>query len=137
MKEIRLKRYNDKINYIIDNIKDLPVEPANELEKRGIFYSIQTSIESAIDLVAMLTKDLGMQVKDDSANISELINKRILESELGKQLKKANGLRNFLVHRNNGVDDQIMLVSVEETKVLLFKWLDVVEEVLNDFTIDE
>jgi uncharacterized protein YutE (UPF0331/DUF86 family) len=65
MDEIRLKRYRDKINYIVDNIKDLPIKPNNIFEKRGIFYSIQTAIESVIDLVAMLVKDLGIQVKDD------------------------------------------------------------------------
>ena len=58
MDELRIKRYKDKINYIIDNIKDLPTEPKNELEKRGIFYSLQTSIESTIDLIAMLVKEL-------------------------------------------------------------------------------
>ncbi|MHA1438179.1 MAG: hypothetical protein ACTSPD_11430 [Promethearchaeota archaeon] len=47
------KRYRDKINYIIDCLKVPPVEPENELEKRGIFYSLQTSIESVIDLIAM------------------------------------------------------------------------------------
>ena len=130
MDELRLKRYRDKINFIIDNIKDLPIKPNNVFEKRGIFYSIQTAIESVIDLVAMLVKDLGIQVKDDETNINEIIEKRNLNPELGKKLKKANGLRNILVHRYNNVEDQIILDSVEEIKELLYQWIDIVEEII-------
>ena len=49
MDELRIKRYRDKIQHIFEYIQDLPLEPKNELEKRGIFYSLQTSIESLID----------------------------------------------------------------------------------------
>lgn len=131
MDEIRLKRYRDKINYIVDNIKDLPIKPNNIFEKRGIFYSIQTAIESVIDLVAMLVKDLGIQVKDDETNIIEIIEKKNINPELGKKLRKANGLRNILVHRYSNVDDQIILDSVEEIKELLYQWIDIVEEIIN------
>ncbi|MHA1659019.1 MAG: DUF86 domain-containing protein [Promethearchaeota archaeon] len=117
MKELRLKRYRDKINYIIDNIKDLPLKSDNKFIKRGVFYSIQTSIESLIDLVAMLVKDLGIQVKDDETNISELIINKNLNPELGNKLKKANGLRNILVHRYNSVEDQIILDSAKKLRL--------------------
>ncbi len=133
MDELRIKRYKDKVNYIIDNIKDLPIEPKNELEKRGIFYSLQTSIESIVDLIAMLVKDIGIQVKDDTTNISEIAKKRNLDSELGEKLKRANGLRNILVHRYNEIDEKIILNSVEKVKNVLLKWLDIVEVVLNDY----
>jgi len=134
MDELRIKRYRDKINHVVDYIKDLPFEPKNELEKRGIFYSLQTSIEAIIDLIAMLTKDLGIQVKDDNANISEIVEKRKLKSELGVKLKKANGMRNIIVHRYNDFEEQIILNSVEEIKDLLSKWIKVVEEILNEIS---
>ena len=134
MDELRIKRYRDKINHVVDYIKDLPFEPKNELEKRGIFYSLQTSIEAIIDLIAMLTKDLGIQVKDDNANISEIVKKRKLKSELGVKLKKANGMRDIIVHRYNDFEEQIILNSVEEIKDLLSKWIKVVEEILNEIS---
>ena len=134
MDELRIKRYRDKINHVVVYIKDLPFEPKNELEKRGIFYSLQTSIEAIVDLIAMLTKDLGIQVKDDNANISEIVKKRKLKSELGVKLKKANGMRNIIVHRYNDFEEQIILNSVEEIKDLLSKWIKVVEEILNEIS---
>jgi uncharacterized protein YutE (UPF0331/DUF86 family) len=69
----------------------------------------------------MLVKDLGVQVKDDETNIIEIIEKRNINPELGKKLRKANGLRNILVHRYNNIEDQIILDSVEEIKELLYQ----------------
>lgn len=134
MDELRIKRYKDKINYIIDNIKDLPTEPKNELEKRGIFYSLQTSIESTIDLIAMLVKDIGIPVKDDASNIDDIIKKRKLDPELGEKLNKANGMRNILANRYNEIDEQIILNSVKDVKDVLLKWLDVIEVALNEYS---
>ena len=130
MDELRIKRYRDKINHIIDYIKDLPITPKNELEKRGVFYSLQTSIEAIVDLIAMLTKDLGIPVKDDNANISAIVKRRKLKSGLGEKLKKANSMRNIIDHRYNDFEEKIILNSVEEIKELLPKWIDVVEEIL-------
>ncbi|TFG05661.1 MAG: DUF86 domain-containing protein [Promethearchaeota archaeon] len=132
MDELRLKRYRDKINYIVDKIKDLPKIAKTELEKDGIFYAIQTSIEAMLDIIAMIVKDLGIPVKDDVTNISTIIKKRNIEPKLGEDLHRANGLRNILVHRYNRVDEEIVLDSIGDIKGLLFEWLDVIEEVLDE-----
>ena len=132
MDELRIKRYRDKIHHIIDYIKELPIKPRNELEKRGIFYSLQTSIEAMVDLIAMLVKDLGIQVKEDIINISKIVEVRKLDPELGENLKKANGLRNIIVHRNNEIDEKIILDSVNNIKNLLLKWISIVEEILDE-----
>ena len=134
MDELRIKRYRDKINHVIDYIKDLPIKPKNELEKRGIFYSLQTSIEAIVDLIAMVTKDLGIPVKDDNLNISEIVKMRKLKSELGEKLKKANGMRNIIVHRYNDFEEQIILNSVADIKELLPKWLNIIEEILDEIS---
>ncbi len=132
MDELRSKRYKDKIQHIFDYIQDLPLIPKNELEKRGIFYSLQTSIEAMVDLIAMLVKDLGIQVKGDNYNINEIIKIKKLNPELGEKLSQANGLRNIIVHRYNAVDDQIILDSVQEVKDLLLNWVKIIEDILNE-----
>ena len=134
MDDLRSKRYKDKIQHIFDYIQDLPLIPNNELEKRGIFYSLQTSIEAMVDLIAMLVKDLGIQVKEDNYNINEIIKIKKLNPELGKKLSQANGLRNIIVHRYSTVDDQIILDSVQEIKDLLLKWVRIIEDSLNDIS---
>ncbi|TFG02986.1 MAG: DUF86 domain-containing protein [Promethearchaeota archaeon] len=134
MDDLREKRYNDKINYITSSIQLFSTIPKNELEKRGIFYTIQTSIESLIDLIAMVVKDLGIPVNDDEKNISELINRRKIDPELGEDLKKANGMRNILVHRYNSIEEETIFESENKLKKLFLEWLKIIEEILNELT---
>lgn len=134
MDDLREKRYNDKINYITNSIQLFSTIPKNELEKRGIFYTIQTSIESLIDLIAMIVKDLGIPVNDDEKNISELINRRKIDPELGEDLKKANGMRNILVHRYNKIEEETIFESEKKLKKLLLEWLKIIEEIFNELT---
>lgn len=131
MDELRLKRYQDKINYVLGSFKLLPAEPKNELEKRGIFYTLQTVIESVVDLVAMALKDLGIPVNDDESNILELVKIRKIKPELGEDLKKANGMRNFIVHRYNSFEEEIIFDSVKKVKKLLLEWIEIIEEIKN------
>ncbi|UJG44078.1 MAG: DUF86 domain-containing protein [Candidatus Heimdallarchaeum endolithica] len=135
--EFRKKRYRDKFNYITDNLKCLTVTPRTELEKKGVLYSVHTIIESVIDLVAMFIKDLGYQVEDDQKNISLLVKKLNLEPELEIELKKANGLRNILVHRYNGVDEEMVLNSVDEVIRVTSKWLEIFEKLFVELFNDE
>jgi len=135
--EFRKKRYRDKFNYITDNLKCLTVTPRTELEKKGVLYSVHTIIESVIDLVAMFIKDLGYQVEDDQKNISLLVKKLNLEPELEIELKKANGLRNILVHRYNGVDEEMVLNSVDEVIRITSKWLEIFEKLFAELFNDE
>jgi len=116
MDDLRLKRYRDKINYVIKSIRYLDDKPENELEKRGIFYSLQTSIESIVNLIAMYVKDSGIPIMDDQQNISEFVKLTNLDPLIEDELKKANGMRNILVHRYNNVDDEIILSSIERVK---------------------
>jgi uncharacterized protein YutE (UPF0331/DUF86 family) len=132
MDELRIKRYRDKIQHIFEYIQDLPLEPKNELEKRGIFYSLQTSIEATVDLTAMLVKDFGIQVKEDNENISEILKIRNIDPDLGEKLKKANGLRNIIVHRYNEIDEKLILDSIKEIKDLLMRWIKIIEEAINE-----
>ncbi|QEE17603.1 DUF86 domain-containing protein [Promethearchaeum syntrophicum] len=132
MDELRLKRYTEKINYIIESIPFISTRFTKEIERRGIYYSIQTSIESLVDLIAMLVKDYGLVVKDDKENIRLLVEHKNLSSEIGERLIKANGLRNILVHRYNGIDDSIILDSIKEITDITEIWLNKIEELINE-----
>ncbi|MBD3339735.1 MAG: DUF86 domain-containing protein [Candidatus Lokiarchaeota archaeon] len=90
----------------MSSINLLSKAPQNELEKRGIFYSLQTAIESTVDLVAMAMKDLGSPVKDDESNIQEIVKRLEVDISFGDDLKKANGMSNILVHRYNTVEEE-------------------------------
>ncbi len=127
---MRYKRYRDKISYIVDHLENLPQSPKNRLEKSATFYDLHTSIEAAIDMVAMYVKDKGLQVDDDYTNLERLVELNI-EPPLVSNLKQTNGLRNYLVHRYNTFDEKIVLNAIPTVKKTLYQWIEVLEEFLN------
>ena len=128
----RINRYHEKIEYIIEALEQIPEKPERPIEISGTFYNLHTSIESAMDIIAMLLKDLGFRVEDDYSNIEKLVELKIIDEKLGEKLKMCNGLRNWLVHRYNRVDTKIVLRSVDEVKDILMKFIERIEGVLNE-----
>ncbi len=141
MKEERIKRYKDKLDYLIRTIKNLKdwtkdINSKDFIEKLelkiqyGIFYAFQISVKLITDLIAMIIKDTKIIPKDDYTNINMLIKEKIISLELANEIKNANGLRNRIVHDYNGMDYNIaynalikMLKSFEAFKEVVIKWL--------------
>jgi len=132
MKKDRIARYREKMEYIIEALEQIPEKPERPIEISGIFYNLHTSIESAMDIIAMLLKDLGLRVEDDYSNIEKLVEFKVIDKKLGEKLKMCNGLRNWLVHRYNRIDTKIVLESVDEVEEILMKLIEKVEGVLNE-----
>ena len=131
MDESRLAGYREEMEYVIDALESIR-EPRTQLELSGVFYNLITSIEASMDLIAMLLRDLGERVEDDYTNVDKLVELGILSEELGESLKKCNGLRNWLVHRYNRIDQELVMESVEEVKKALYSLLRRLEEILNE-----
>ncbi|WP_297497216.1 HepT-like ribonuclease domain-containing protein [Thermococcus sp.] len=68
-------------------------------------------MDVAMDIVVMLTKDLGITVEDDYTNITRLEEKGVLSENDASLLRAYNGLRNAIVHRYDKFD----LRSVKES----------------------
>ncbi len=141
MKEERIKRYSDKIEYLNQTIENLCdwtesinlnefVEGRNLQKKYGIYHAFQIGIEIITDLISMMVKDIRMIPKDDYSNIKIIENKKIISTNLAAKLREANGLRNRIVHDYNGLEDSIaynriklLLNHFKEFKVNIKEWL--------------
>jgi len=128
---MRTKRYMEKIGYIVEAFDQIPSEPEEPIEISGTFYNLHTAIEAAMDIVAMLVKDLGKKVEDDYTNIETLHELGVIDSKLSDMLKMCNGLRNWIVHRYNRVDTKIVLESLDEVKQIIYNFIERVEGVLD------
>jgi uncharacterized protein YutE (UPF0331/DUF86 family) len=137
MDEIRNLRYHHKIHYIKEGLPFLNLLPNNELEKRGLFYTIQTIIEALIDLIAMLVKDFGIEIKDDASNIDSLTELKQIEPEWAIQLKQANSMRNIIVHRYNGIEEQKISESIDEIKTIIENWIPLIEVCVNELSSND
>ncbi len=127
----RRNRYLDKISYIQHKLAILPDKYNDELIMDAILYRIQTSIDSAMDIIAMVNKDLGFIVSDDYSNIENLIKNNIISKSLGNKLKSLNGLRNALIHRYNSVDFYIISENISQIKDILFEFCEVISNLLS------
>jgi len=141
MEEERIKRYNDKLEYLnqtIENLNDWTESIDSkefierlELQKQyGIYHAFQIGIEIITDLISMIVKDIKMIPKDDYSNINLIKNKKIINTDLAAKLREANGLRNRIVHDYNGLDNEIaynrlkdLLKYFQKFKVRAKEWL--------------
>jgi uncharacterized protein YutE (UPF0331/DUF86 family) len=133
MDNLRKLRYKEKIELVRERIKQFDIKPQNKMEKWGLFYAIQTAIESVFDLIAMLVKDMGIVVKDDEDNVERIMNEKTLDDELGKQLKDAKGMRNIIVHQYNGINEGIIFNSLPKLKHLIEHWINIIEGSIDEF----
>ena len=88
-------------------------EITGEVTERAALYSLQTCIESGMDIIAMKVKDLGLVVEDDYTNIEKLIQGNVIALKEGELLKEFNDIRNAVVHKYNRLDMDIIKEALE------------------------
>lgn len=80
----------------------------DDVTERALLYCLQISVEISMDIVAMKVRDMGLKVEDDATNIEKLINNGMVSKKEGEFLKEVNGVRNFIVHRYEKLDMEIV-----------------------------
>ena len=135
--ESRLRRYREKILHIERRISQIEEWTLNytdedfirdEKTKLAVYKAFQEIVESIMDIIAMMCKDMGIPPKDDYTNIETIGNLGIINRELSEKLIEANGLRNRLVHHYNKLDDKIAFESIKELSEPILKFVGVVED---------
>ncbi|NVM44712.1 MAG: DUF86 domain-containing protein [Candidatus Lokiarchaeota archaeon] len=129
----RIDQYRRKLEFIVDRITVLP----NNVEENiffldALFYRLQISVDAAMDVVAMLCKDLGITVKDDYSNIDELETLDIFSRDYSNELRRLNGLRNALVHRYNKIEEEQIIKEKVHFVEILKKFVSLIEELINE-----
>jgi len=129
LNEERKNRYFSKCGYIIEKMDTIPdnVDDLDEMGLDGLLYRVQTSIDAAIDMTAMLVRDIGIDVGDDYENIDILKEKGVIDAELAGELKRLNGMRNAIVHKYGNVDTELILHNLENVKEQLHKFVNIIE----------
>ncbi|MBU4221855.1 MAG: DUF86 domain-containing protein [Euryarchaeota archaeon] len=110
----------------MDTIPD-NVDGLDDIGFDGLLYRVQTSIDAAIDMTAMLVRDIGIDVGDDYENIDILKEKGVIDAELSGELKRLNGMRNAIVHKYGNVDTELILQNLENVKEQLHRFVIIVE----------
>ncbi len=118
---MRRERYVQKLNelkerlvFIKGNIGWKEEFLENRILRKGIYKEFQEAVEIVSDVAAMIAKDLGFAVEDDYRNLEAVGNSIGLGEKTVLALKRANGLRNVLVHEYNGIIDERAYESIQE-----------------------
>ena len=125
----RKNRYNSRIGYIIEKMHTLPdnIAALDEIGIDGVLYRVQTSIDAAMDLAAMLVRDIGIDVGDDYENVDTLRKKKIIDAGLAEEIKRLNGMRNAIVHKYESVDTELVLQNLQSIKETLQRFIEAIE----------
>ena len=129
----RRDRYIRKLEFIADKITVLPENVKDNIFLMdALFYRLQVSIDAAIDIIAMLSKDLGITVKDDYSNLDELENLNIFPGDFLNEIRRLNGLRNVLVHRYNKIEEDLIVSERDHFVEVLKEFIKIVEKLINE-----
>jgi len=124
-----MERIKEKLEFAKGRIAMLETELKkgikSEVEKLGVFKLFQEVVEAYSDAIAIFIKSKNLEVRDRYSNIELLENLGMISKEEAKLLIRANGLRNWIVHRYNKLSDRQAIASI---KVLLPKIKKFVEK---------
>jgi uncharacterized protein YutE (UPF0331/DUF86 family) len=112
----RKVRYLDKLAHIdrrISNIESWLPLSNEERTRLAIYKAFQEIVEALFDIISMSLVDLKIPPKDDYTNLNNLEEKGLIDKELVNIMRKANGLRNRLIHRYNILSEEITLESIK------------------------
>lgn len=135
----RIERYIEKLerfNKLMEHLKEWTKNVNEEIfftnldlkEQFGIYHAYQIIVEIMTDIIAMTVKDLKIKPRDDYSNINILKEKNFFSEKIASKLRKANGLRNSLVHDYNGVDDKTAYKGIKNYFNYLEKFYDVINQ---------
>jgi len=124
---MHIERRISQINAWVSNYTDRDFIN-DEKTKLAVYKAFQEAVESTMDIIAMICKDIGIPPRDDYMNIESLKELEIINRDLMERLVEANGLGNRLVHHYNKLDDKIAFESIRELVDSLLKFVEVVEK---------
>ena len=86
-------------------------------------------LEAYSDAIAIFIKSKNLEVRDRYSNIELLENLGMISKEEAKLLIKANGLRNWIVHRYNKLSDRQAIASIKALLPKIKKFVEKFEHV--------
>ncbi|WP_297548754.1 DUF86 domain-containing protein [Thermococcus sp.] len=127
---MRRQRYLEKLEKFEEEYEFIEShEIKDDVTLRALLYSLQVCVDVAMDIVAMLTKDLGITVEDDYTNIARLEEKGVLSEREASLLRAYNGLRNAIVHKY----DRLNLYSIKEGLKRIGELYEVVLKLVEEY----
>jgi uncharacterized protein YutE (UPF0331/DUF86 family) len=118
-----MPRINDKIEEIEQYLQEFSdILPADFEEYKSSFEKIaaceryfEKIVESVVDLSFIFIKENNLSPPEDEEGVFKvLFNEEVISERLFEKLKDAKGMRNFIIHQYEKIDDEIVFDSLKE-----------------------
>lgn len=116
-----MKRTQEKIQEIEQYLKELSTiipqkfkNYKNNIEKKAACERyVEKIVEAVVDLAFIIIKQKKYRIPDDDSDaFTILLENKIINEQLAKQLKNAKGMRNILAHQYGNIDDSIIFEAL-------------------------
>lgn len=106
-----VEKFLDELIEVVPNSFELYI---NNIEKRlASQKAFENIIESVNDLAILIIKEKGFDLPvEDKRAFDILAKSKLISEDLAFRLKKAKGMRNFLVHRYDNINDEIVYDAI-------------------------
>ncbi len=120
---MNMGRIEDKIKTIEELIIELEsIMPKNFDEfinsiktKRACYNLFETIIEASNDLAILIIKKKQLPLPNSDEKAFDILEKAtIISGKLAEKLKKAKGMRNYIVHQYETIDNKIVYKAVTQ-----------------------
>ena len=112
-KKKEIERFLEELEIIFP--KDFEIYSKN-LEKRlASERTLEKIIEAINDLAIIILKEKRLIIPSEDTRVFDILaEKNIITFQLSEKLKRAKGMRNFLVHQYGKIDDEVIFNAIEK-----------------------
>jgi len=112
-KIIEIEKYLEELYQIVPS--DFEMYKDDFKIKAACERYFEKIIESVIDLGFILVKEKNFKIPEDEESIFEVLFKeKIISEELSRKLKDAKGMRNFIIHQYEKINDELVFEVLAE-----------------------
>ncbi len=118
-----MNRINDKIKEVeefLENLKSYVPETFEEYArdnktKDASERCFEKIMESVLDLAFLIIKEKNLsKPESEETALKTLANEGIIEQNLYLRLKDAKGMRNFIIHQYEKINDSLVFTTIKE-----------------------
>ncbi|MEN4005947.1 MAG: DUF86 domain-containing protein [Methanobacteriaceae archaeon] len=101
------------------------------LVKDGIYKRMEFAIQNVFDICAIINADLNLGIPaDDKEILDNLVENKVLSSEMKEKLKLMKGFRNILVHRYGKIDDKLAFKILKDNIKDFYEFIKILKDLL-------
>lgn len=120
---MKMSRINDKIEETEEYLEELSgIVPedfeeytSNKEKKAACERYFEKIVEAIVDLSFLIIKNNNLKIPEDEEGVFKVLsNEEVISERLSEKLKDAKGMRNFIIHQYEKIDDEIVFESLKE-----------------------